>query len=281
MKQLRGSSATLLFLAASLLVFFAGESAAKTFNCSSRSTCHALVGYAPHNDTSLSQVQALFGVKNLRSLLGANGLPAATPPSFRVPANHTISILFQCVCGSNGSATGTSHGRPVYVVRKGDFAYEIATSIFSGLVTYEEIAAANGLPDPSRIDAGQRLQIPLPCSCDKVNGSDVVHYGHVVAAGSTVREIAAEFGTDETTLMGLNGIADPKDLLAGDVLDVPLKGPFHLPCGYCLLLLLLLSFGVLRCPFHCSSSSTPVIVHLLSPPYRIQAVQTHRSKNQN
>jgi LysM repeat protein len=67
------------------------------------------------------------------------------------------------------------------------------------------------------------LQIPLPCSCDMVGVDPVVHYGHVVAAGSSITSIATAFGTREDTLMKLNGITDPKSLQAGQVLDVPLR----------------------------------------------------------
>lgn len=51
----------------------------------------------------------------------------------------------------------------------------------------------------------------------------VVHYAHVVAAGSSITGIATAFGTTEDTLMKLNGITDPKSLQAGQVLDVPLR----------------------------------------------------------
>ncbi|KAF9608633.1 hypothetical protein IFM89_010118 [Coptis chinensis] len=70
---------------------------------------------------------------------------------------------------------------------------------------------------------GQELVIPLPCSCDDVDGMKVVHYGHVVPMGSTVQQIANDYGTNESVLLSLNGLADANDLKAGAVLDVPLK----------------------------------------------------------
>ena len=109
-------------------------------------------------------------------------------------------------------------------MQKDDGLYHIAAEVFAGLVTYPEIQAANNISDPNQIEVGQELRIPLPCSCDNVNGSKVVHYGHVVEAGSSVELIAGEYGTTEETLLRLNGITDPKTLQAGDVLDVPLKG---------------------------------------------------------
>lgn len=84
------------------------------------------------------------------------------------------------------------------------------------------------MKDVNVIYKGQRLWIPLPCSCDDVDGKEVVHLGHVVKQGSSVGEIAAEFGTTEETILRLNGIADAKMLQAGKVLDVPLKGNLSL-----------------------------------------------------
>lgn len=71
---------------------------------------------------------------------------------------------------------------------------------------------------------GEELWIPLPCSCDEVGGERAVHYGHLVPAGSTLEEIAQEYNTTQDTLLTLNRLASPKDLLAGAVLDVPLQG---------------------------------------------------------
>lgn len=89
---------------------------------------------------------------------------------------------------------------------------------------YNQIATVNNITNVNLIFVGQRLWIPLPCSCDDVDGQQVVHYGHVVASGSNVSQIAADFGTRSETLMRLNNMTDPQQLIAGQVLDVPLRG---------------------------------------------------------
>ncbi|KAF9608796.1 hypothetical protein IFM89_011565 [Coptis chinensis] len=91
------------------------------------------------------------------------------------------------------------------------------------LRTERQIADVNNISDPNVIHDGRNLVIPLPCSCDDVDGMKVVHYGHVVPTLNTVQQIADEYGTNESVLLRLNGIADPNDLQAGAVLDVPLK----------------------------------------------------------
>ncbi|ONK71971.1 uncharacterized protein A4U43_C04F14320 [Asparagus officinalis] len=77
----------------------------------------------------------------------------------------------------------------------------IARYTFDQFVSYEDISKVNGLKDADVINAGQRLWIPLPCSCDDVDGKEVVHLGHVVKKGSSVGEIAGEFGTTEEVIL--------------------------------------------------------------------------------
>lgn len=193
------------------------------FNCSSALKCRSLIDYTPPNATTIAAVQSLFEVKHLLSFLGANNLPNDTSPSSPLPASQKIKIPFHCKCG-NG--TGLSDKHPIYKVRSGDSLDKIAEITFSRLVTFHQIADANGIPDPSKITVGQELWIPLPCSCDEVDGNTVVHYGHLVQPQSSVSAIAGRYNVSEQTILKLNGIADAKDLQAFQVLDIPLQGFF-------------------------------------------------------
>ena len=127
--------------------------------------------------------------------------------------------------GKNENFTGVSHNGPVYTVKKDDGLFFIASEVFAGLVEYEKIQTANKIPNANLIEIGQNLTIPLPCSCDDVDGDNkVVHYAHVVQSGSSLESIAKEFGTDEDTLKKINEIADDSKLIADKPIDVPLKG---------------------------------------------------------
>ncbi|PIA46879.1 hypothetical protein AQUCO_01500430v1 [Aquilegia coerulea] len=191
------------------------------FKCTTpRATCESLIDYIPINSTTFSDIKTLFGIKNLRELFGANYLPLTTSPNGTVAPKQRIKIPFPCIC-NNG--TGISNKRPIYTVKSGDGLDFIARSIFSNLLTYQQIATVNNIKDVNLIEVGQKLVIPLPCSCDDVDGMKVVHYGHVVASGSTVELIANQYDTTEATLLKLNGLASPNDLKADSVLDVPLK----------------------------------------------------------
>ncbi|XP_065866283.1 lysM domain-containing GPI-anchored protein 2 isoform X1 [Euphorbia lathyris] len=214
------SSSVPLLLILLLLTTLATKSASQPFKCTTSSTCRSLIDFVSPNATTISAVKDLFSIKNLRTILGANNLPPSTSPHLSIAAQQTIKIPFACIC-ING--TGVSNKRPTYKVVTGDGLDHIAREVFSGLMTYQQIAKINGIPDPNMIRVGQELWIPLPCSCEDVGGEKVVHYGHIVESGSTLELIAQEYGTTRSTVMSLNGIANDSSLLAGQVLDVPLR----------------------------------------------------------
>ncbi|XP_042506924.1 lysM domain-containing GPI-anchored protein 2-like [Macadamia integrifolia] len=190
------------------------------FTCTTQATCKSVIDYVSPNTTTLANISSLFGVTNFYDLLGANSLAVSTKPSQIFKANNTIKIPFPCICSND---TGISNKVPVYTVQPNDGLDHIARDVFSALVTYQQIARVNNIPNPNLILTGQKLWIPLPCSCDEVSGAQVVHYGHVVAKGSSVEQIAEEYGTDQNTLLKLNGMSNTSELIAGEVLDVPLK----------------------------------------------------------
>ncbi|CAI9104820.1 OLC1v1003584C1 [Oldenlandia corymbosa var. corymbosa] len=195
--------------------------AAESFQCNSTGvTCSALVDYASPNATTLAAIQSLFNLPAFTSLLAANRFSPSTPTTQNVSPGQTLKIPFPCIC-ANG--TGVSNRIPVYTVVHGDSLYHIAAEVFSGLVTYQDIQRVNGIPDANKIEPGQKLWVPLPCSCGDVDGHKVVHYGYLVPNGSTVDGIANQFGTTPDTLSTLNGLAGPNDLEAGAIIDVPLR----------------------------------------------------------
>ncbi|KAJ4897059.1 LysM domain-containing GPI-anchored protein 2 [Raphanus sativus] len=186
----------------------------------SNTTCRSLVGYSSKNATTYASIRTLFAVENLRSILEANNLPLSTAGTQRVNPNQVVRVPIPCTC-SNG--TGVSTDVPVHTVKQGDTLSAIASDLFGGLVSFQRISEMNKIPNPNEIVVGQRVWIPLPCSCNEVNGRDVVHYAHVVVPGSSLAAIAAQFGTDNTTLALLNGISGDAQLLAELPLDVPLR----------------------------------------------------------
>ncbi|KAK2665700.1 hypothetical protein Ddye_004274 [Dipteronia dyeriana] len=211
----------LILILISLSALFFSTSTAQDFKCNTPGRCSALVGYSPHNTTTISDILNLFNIKNLRNVLGANDLPLNTSRNHTVEAKQTIKIPISCLC-SNG--TGVVYNGPEYTVKKDDGLYFIASEVFAGLVVYQKIQSANKITNADLIDIGQNLTIPLPCSCDDVDGDNkVVHYAHVVQTDSTLESIAKQFGTNEDTLKKINDIADDSQLIADRSIDVPLK----------------------------------------------------------
>lgn len=105
----------------------------------------------------------------------------------------------------------------VHIVRYGETLFSIGR--WYGVSPWA-IARANGLVNPNRIYAGQRLVIPgygcygwyRPCySCR----------GYIVRYGDTLTSIAWRFGVDVWTLAQVNGIYNLNYIYAGQYLRIP------------------------------------------------------------
>ncbi|KJX99533.1 hypothetical protein TI39_contig354g00140 [Zymoseptoria brevis] len=68
---------------------------------------------------------------------------------------NPITITPQFDCGATNSQT--------YIARSGDTLTKIAQEIYHDVVGVCDIAKANNLADPNRIDAGTSYTIPINC----------------------------------------------------------------------------------------------------------------------
>ncbi|CAN6457841.1 unnamed protein product [Victoria cruziana] len=189
------------------------------FPCATAGTCTALVGYRPLNATTLQEIYSRFQIDSYNELLQPNSLPSTTPSTHAVSAQQTIKVPITCRCQDG---IGTSDKSPVYIVKVGDTLDYIGSDYFSGLVDAKSLAAVSGSSDPSKTSPGQVLRIPLPCSCDRVGGSQVMHYAVVVQKNDTLRSIAALYNVSMAQLENLNNMSSTASVVAGQVLDVPL-----------------------------------------------------------
>jgi LysM repeat protein len=110
-----------------------------------------------------------------------------------------------------------------HVVQSGETLSSIAQQYG---VSEASIAAANGISDPNRIYAGQRLAIPscggAPATSPSSGGTGQVI--HVVQSGETLSSIARQYGVSEASIAAANGISDPNRIYAGQRLIIPSGG---------------------------------------------------------
>lgn len=94
----------------------------------------------------------------------------------------------------------------IHVVQRGDTLWRISQNYGT---TINQIAAANGLEDPSRLVLGEALFIPAP------------YQQYVVQSGDTLWQISRRFGVTIQDIMTANQLADPSMLYIGLVLTIP------------------------------------------------------------
>lgn len=214
----------LLFCFSSLFALFAGSVIAKSTiePCSTTDSCFALLGYALYADLKVAEVAALFQVDPV-ALLAANAIDFSLPDvdNSILPAGLFLRVPTACSCAGGIRRSVSTR----YTLRPADTLDSVAASIFSGLTSADQIRDVNGIQDPSALDAGSTLVVPLPCTC--FNSTDnflpAVYLSYVVLKGDSVAAIAARYATTVTDIMNVNAMGDPS-IHYGDILAIPLPG---------------------------------------------------------
>ncbi|XP_035542692.1 lysM domain-containing GPI-anchored protein 1-like isoform X4 [Juglans regia] len=188
--------------------------------CSNSDSCNALLGYTLYTDLKVSEVASLFQVDPI-AILTANAIDISYPDveNHILPSQLFVKIPIACSC-VDGIRKSVS---TKYKTRPSDTLSSIADSIYSGLVSADQIGEANSVTDPSVLDVGQTLVVPLPCTC--FNGTDnalpAIYLSYVVRPVDTLTGIAARYLTTITDLMNVNAMGGTA-IKAGDILAVPL-----------------------------------------------------------
>jgi LysM repeat protein len=102
----------------------------------------------------------------------------------------------------------------VHIVRRGETLYSIARNYG---VSMWAIARANGIANPNRIYAGQRLVIPTGQAGGRRHTGTV----HVVQRGETLYRIALNHGVSMWAIVRANHIANPNHIYVGQRLVIP------------------------------------------------------------
>jgi len=101
---------------------------------------------------------------------------------------------------------------PIYVVLAGDSLWGIASRF---RVAMTDLAAANGINDPSQLVAGAQLVIP------GLQGVQGVLTTREVGLGETLRSISRYYQIPEAIIIRLNHLTSPEELYAGATLVLP------------------------------------------------------------
>ncbi|WKA09446.1 hypothetical protein VitviT2T_027091 [Vitis vinifera] len=188
--------------------------------CSNSDSCNAMVGYTLYTDLKVSEVATLFQVDPI-AILTANAIDISYPDveNHILPSQLFLKIPIYCSCVDGIRKSVTTR----YKTRPSDTLSSIADSIYAGLVSADQLREANSISDPSVLDVGQTLVVPLPCTC--FNGTDnllpATYLSYVVKVDDTLTGIASRYSTTISDLMTVNAMGSPA-IKAGDILAVPL-----------------------------------------------------------
>jgi LysM repeat protein len=133
-----------------------------------------------------------------------------------------IAALIALIAGGAVAMPAAATDR-VVIVQPGDTLSEIA--LHYGL-TVAQLRDLNGIADPNRIYAGQRLRLtgtpaPVAPSAPTAPAPVVAPQVHVVIWGETLTGIARRYGSSIAAIAVANGISDPSYLRAGQKLSIP------------------------------------------------------------
>lgn len=166
-------------------------------------------------------------------LPGVEGVGGARESAEEATEEEISTIESEPVAAAADNQTETGFTR-LYTVQPGNTLVEIA-ALYD--ISWEELAAANGMDEDSFLSIGQQLQIPggieqatTPVSALDTNTASsaapetasisVAPQYHTVIEGDTIISIAVKYGMDWDQLMALNGIDDDTILSLGQSLII-------------------------------------------------------------
>ncbi|HFI0724832.1 TPA: LysM peptidoglycan-binding domain-containing protein [Streptococcus suis] len=163
------------------------------------------MNYTIKSGDSLSAIAAKFNT-TVAELQRLNGI---TNPD-KIYAGQVIKV--KATGGTSSSTTTTS----TYVVKSGDTLSGIAARFGT---TVSALQSLNGISYPDQIYVGQVLRLKSTGGTPSTGGTTTTST-YVVKSGDTLSGIAARFGTTVSALQSLNGISNPDQIYAGQVLRI-------------------------------------------------------------
>ncbi len=159
---------------------------------------------------NLFRIGLRYGV-TVNALAAANGLSNSN----RIYVGQRLVVP----TGGATSSPGVSSG--VHIVQRGESLYRIALRYG---VSYQTLAAANGIANPNHIYVGQRLVIPGQGTAPGPSSPPSSGQTYAVRRGDTLSAIAIRFGVSLWSLVQANGISNSSLIYVGQVLRIPSGG---------------------------------------------------------
>jgi murein DD-endopeptidase MepM/ murein hydrolase activator NlpD len=130
-------------------------------------------------------------------------------------------VLILALVTVNGFAQETVH-----IIQKGETIYSIARNYGADI---QDILRLNGIQDPRKVQAGQRIRIPGGGKDADGAGQSAVSSGtayleYRVVRGDSLFGIARKYGVSMQELRAANGLREDYVLKAGDRLKIPQRG---------------------------------------------------------
>lgn len=127
--------------------------------------------------------------------------------STRVDLNHKYKAFGKTASAKTTTATATVVTK--YTVKQDETLSEIASRYG---MTYQRLAAYNGIKDPNKIKVGQTLKIP---------STKISYEVYTVKQDETLSDIASKFGTTYQKLAKYNNIKNPNLIYKGQKIKIP------------------------------------------------------------
>ena len=106
---------------------------------------------------------------------------------------------------------------PTVVVKPGDTLTAISKRVG---VPIRRLVELNGIANPNRIFAGQRLETGAKDSAPAAPATPAARF-HVVTRGASLWAIAKQYGVGVSAIVAANGISNPSRIYAGQRLSIP------------------------------------------------------------
>lgn len=153
-------------------------------------------------------------IRNIRAVYGDLPLIRHRDCSAtQCPGTYDLDRLDKLARGLTATAPSTP-ASGTYTVQSGDTLSGIAAQHGTSWQTLQQL---NGIADPNLIYPGQVLKLPGGAPAPSPSPSVTTY---TIQPGDTLSGIAAQYGTSVSSLVALNGIANPDVIYAGQTIRV-------------------------------------------------------------